>query len=132
MTLRPQLAAEWHPTLNGDLSPNDVTVSSDKEVWWRCPDKGHEWPVRVAERTARRTGCPVCAHRQIAPEDSLAARFPEVAAEWHPTRNGPTRPVDVAPHARLKAYWRCQRRHTWSCLVSQRTTMTTGCPRCAR
>ena len=40
----PEIAKEWHPTLNGDLTPRDFTHGSDKKPWWKC-DKGddHEW-----------------------------------------------------------------------------------------
>ena len=33
-TCNPQLAKEWHPTKNGDLTPFDVTCGSNKKVWW--------------------------------------------------------------------------------------------------
>ena len=39
--VNPQLASEWHPTKNGDLTPDMVTACSNKKVHWlgRC---GHE------------------------------------------------------------------------------------------
>ena len=41
---RPRLAAEWHPTKNGNLQPSDVTPGMGKRVWWRCSaDPDHEW-----------------------------------------------------------------------------------------
>ena len=30
----PSLASEWHPTKNGALTPRDVTVGSNKKVWY--------------------------------------------------------------------------------------------------
>ena len=38
--------------------PEDVTLNSDKKVWWKCP-KGHEWQARITGRN-RGSGCPVC------------------------------------------------------------------------
>jgi len=33
-----QLALEWHPIKNGDLTPHDVTFGNCKRgVWWICP-----------------------------------------------------------------------------------------------
>ena len=32
----PELAKQWHPTKNGELTPNDVTPGSSKIVWWKC------------------------------------------------------------------------------------------------
>ena len=42
-TINPKVAAEWHPTKNGDLTPADVAPNSNKKVWWFCPDCGYEW-----------------------------------------------------------------------------------------
>lgn len=33
--VNPELAKEWHPTNNGDLTTMDVTVGSAKKVWWK-------------------------------------------------------------------------------------------------
>lgn len=62
-TKMPQVAREWHPELNGGLTPDMVTAGSRKKVWWQCSD-GHVWQAVVYSRTgARRSGCPVCANR---------------------------------------------------------------------
>ena len=60
-TLKPKLAEQWHPTLNGGLRPEDVTLGSNKKVWWRCGE-GHVWQAFIYARAKRNgTGCPVCA-----------------------------------------------------------------------
>ena len=60
-SLRPEIAAQWHPTLNGTLTPEMVTVGSTHTVWWQCAD-GHVWKTAVYTRTSdRKCGCPVCA-----------------------------------------------------------------------
>ena len=33
----PDLAAQWHPTLNGDLKPSDFTYGSGEMVMWLLP-----------------------------------------------------------------------------------------------
>ena len=38
----PELSKEWHPTKNGDLTPNDITAGKFKPVWWLCPKCGYE------------------------------------------------------------------------------------------
>ena len=55
----PELAKEWHPTLNGELTPYDVSFSSDKHVWWECSKCKNEWYARIADRNNER-GCPEC------------------------------------------------------------------------
>ena len=60
-TVYPLIAAEWHPTLNGDLTPDQVVPGSGKRVWWRCSES-HEWQAYIYNRTGpQKTGCPVCA-----------------------------------------------------------------------
>jgi len=57
-TVNPTLAREWHPTLNGKLTPRDVTRGSTKKVWWIC-NKGHEWMAVIGNRR-RGDSCPYC------------------------------------------------------------------------
>lgn len=57
----PGIAGQWHPTLNGTLTPEMVTMGSHKKVWWQCPD-GHVWRTAIYSRTGvKKCGCPVCA-----------------------------------------------------------------------
>lgn len=58
-TLNPAVAKQWHPTKNGNLTPEQITVASGKKVWWQC-DSGHEWESPVDRRTGSGRGCPVC------------------------------------------------------------------------
>lgn len=128
-TQYPALAAEWHPTKNGLLTPSDVIAGSHKRVWWRCP-KGHEWSSAIKTRT-QGCGCPVCAHRQVlAGENDLAATHPALAAEWHPTLNGPLTPADVVAGNRRKVWWKCAMGHEWQASIASRSTGV-GCPVCA-
>jgi rubrerythrin len=58
----PEVAAEWHPTLNGNLTPEHVTAYCQKKVWWKCKeDPFHVWEASIHNRTSgKRTGCPEC------------------------------------------------------------------------
>lgn len=59
----PNVAAEWHPDLNGALGPENVTRGCTKKVWWRCRF-GHEWRATVYSRTReKKAGCPYCTGR---------------------------------------------------------------------
>ena len=60
-TQAPEVAAQWHPTLNGNLTPSMVTAGSHRKAWWLCP-LGHVWKAAVYSRTGKqKCGCPVCA-----------------------------------------------------------------------
>src|SRR5215470_11909535 len=91
----PQLAAEWHPTRNGNLTPGQVRASSRMKVWWKCsraPD--HEWQASLSSRADRRgmARCPYCLNQKVCSSNCLAATHPELAKEWHPSKNGELTP----------------------------------------
>jgi len=59
-TLNPELAKEWHPTLNKNLTPYDVTLSGKDSYWWLCKkNNNHEWQSTVYNRN-NGSGCPQC------------------------------------------------------------------------
>lgn len=129
-TLRPDIASQWHPRLNGDISPSSIAIFSNKYVWWLC-EKGHEWKTLVSHRV-RDHGCPYCTNRKILKGfNDLATVYPKVAAQWHPTLNGDITPEMVAPKSK-KSYWFiCPLGHVWKTRVYVRTSMGSGCPVCA-
>jgi Hypothetical methyltransferase/Probable Zinc-ribbon domain/Type III restriction enzyme, res subunit len=130
--LHPELAAEWHPTKNGELTPDDVTPGSSKKVWWRCRvDPGHEWEATVSNR-AGGVGCPTCSGRVATPTTSLRALHPDLADQWHPTRNGDLTPDDVVPGSARKVWWRCPDDpvHEWETVILRRVNGV-GCPTCS-
>jgi hypothetical protein len=57
-TKKPQLANEWNPSKNINLTPFDVTCGSDKMIWWKC-ENNHEWKTTVSNRTSGKK-CPYC------------------------------------------------------------------------
>ena len=127
----PDLAREWHPTRNGALTPDRVLWGSRRRVWWRC-SKGHEWSALVKSRTTAGAGCPFCAGRKVSPGDNdLATLCPDLAKEWHPTKNGALGPRDVMAGSRRKVWWRCEKGHEWQAAIVSRTGSGAGCPVCA-
>ncbi len=60
LTGRPDLAAQWHPTKNELLNPEDVKPGDYLHAWWQC-EKGHEWIAAVCDRNKKRKArCPIC------------------------------------------------------------------------
>lgn len=129
-TIHPELVRQWDPEKNAPLTPRDVTSVSYRKVWWRC-GKGHSWQAAIRDRVNGGTGCPVCGGRIVAPgETDLAARFPEIAAQWHPTKNGRWTPEQVSPSSNRRIWWICDRGHEYQAPVYIRTSGS-GCPYCA-
>lgn len=66
-------------------------------------------------------------------QNSLASRYPSIAAEWHPEKNGAITPKMVSYGTPDKYWWKClvcQRE--WSAAVVDRTTGGKGCSKCAK
>lgn len=61
-SVNPELAKEWHPTKNGDLTPFDVFANTNRYIWWLCPICGHEWKSKCSNRNIGKRGCPNCAN----------------------------------------------------------------------
>ena len=128
----PKIAQEWHPTKNGNLKPTQISKGSNKKFWWRCTKCRHEWEARVADRTRDLTGCPACANKiLIQGFNDLATKFPKVAAEWHPTKNGNLTPKDVKATSNKKVWWICPHKHEYEQAIMLRTSRGSGCPFCA-
>ena len=130
MTLEPDIALEWHPTLNGKKTPDQFTVGSRKKAWWIC-ERGHEWEAMIMNRT-RGNGCPYCSGNKVIPgETDLATLRPDIALEWHPALNGEKTPDQFGVYSNKKAWWICERGHEWETVIGKRT-QGSGCQYCSR
>lgn len=131
-TTHPDLAAQWHPTKNGDLQPCEVFAGSNLKVWWKCGE-GHEWETTVyARATGIQTDCPVCAGKMvIAGYNDLLTSFPHLAEEWHPTKNGFLTPAQISPFSNRKVWWQCELGHEWEAVVASRSQRKARCPYCS-
>lgn len=129
-TTYPELAAQWDTEKNGALTPARVLSGSRKKVWWLC-ENGHSWQAVISSR-AKGSGCPVCAGKIVVPdENDLASAFPDIAAEWHPAKNGGLTPQCFTPASNRRVWWLCQLGHEYQAAIGARTVNGTGCPYCA-
>jgi len=77
-TCNSKLAASWHPTKNGDLSPSDILKGSGKRVWWLC-ERGHALFTSVKQRSTR--GCRNCIHKTSKAEVAIARKLEKAGIE---------------------------------------------------
>ena len=201
MAVAPDVAAQWHPTKNGDATPADVLSGTNRKYWWRCNvASDHEWEASPNGRVGQGNGCPSCSGRKVSVTNSLATckptaaalwhstlnggltpaevvagsnkkywfrdrsdktsksvlrslgswpfevrhhypskrvklaeAAPDVAAQWHPTKNGDVNPADVASRTGTKYWWQCDvaSDHEWEAIPSNRVGSGNGCPCCA-
>ena len=74
----------------------------------------------------------MCAGRMVTPNvNDLKSRFPELAKEWHPTKNGALTPDAVTAQSNRGVWWLCGAGHEYKATVASRVARNTGCPYCA-
>jgi hypothetical protein len=120
----PELAKQWHPTKNGNLTSYMITAGSGKKVWWKCSvGDDHEWEATPNTRTSMNTKCPCCSSQKVVLSNCLATTHPEIAAQWHPIKNGDLNPYDVVAGSRKNIWWKCSisSDHEWQSVVYNRT-----------
>eukprot|EP00128_Syssomonas_multiformis_P003579 Colp12_sorted_trinity150504_noHs@25626 len=127
----PDVVRQWHPTKN-ILKPSTVAPMSRQKVWFKC-DEGHEWQTSLSSRTSANSGCAMCKIKRVNSTNNLLAKHPEVAAEWHPTKNGDLLPDGVASGSNLRVWWQCKQdsTHEWQTDVWNRAVRLHGCPTCS-
>jgi len=106
----PLLVLEWHPTKNGNLTPDDCLHKSGKKVWWQCKH-GHEWEATIDSRNSsqRKSNCPYYSstRKKVSSFNCMAATHPELVEMFHPTLNGSITPNTILAGTGKRLWWRC-------------------------
>lgn len=130
---RKELFYEWDFEKNNELglSVYNATYGSGKLAWWNCPDCGSEYDMEIYRRSSGRN-CPYCKGRRVNQTNSLASLMPDIAREWHSTRNGDLTPHGVTSRNDRIVWWMGECGHEWDAPVYDRTMPNgTGCPICS-
>ena len=145
----PEIAKQWHPTKNKGLTPKDVVYGTPMSVWWQFqytdPETGKEfwfeWQAPVNTRTGvgtsdgHQTGCPYLA---LNPKvwtgfNDLSTCYPEIAAEFHPTKNRKQTPDKIYKSTTRNFWWKCaQCGKVWRASVKERIEEGVSCSKCRR
>ena len=149
----PELVAQLHPTENDHIDLDKVTTGSQVKAVWLCNDRQntppgcthpHIWTATVTQRSGSKghkgCGCPFCAGLVVCPCNSLAFKAPEVAAQWHPTRNGKKQPDQCGASSNHRVWWQhvsdvTGEVHEWIAHVGRRAEVWSkegrlSCPLC--
>ncbi len=126
-----QLMAEWDWEKNDEqgIYPDRITCGSGIKAGWKC-DKGHKWVAQISSRF-HGVGCPYCSNRKVlCGYNDLTTTHPQVASEWHPTKNGAITPSTVTFGSGKKVWWQCRNGHDWEATINNRVKGR-GCPICS-
>lgn len=132
-TVHPNIAAEFHPTLNGHKLQSDYTFGSTSKAWWLCSkDSRHVWESTVAHRIAGR-GCSVCSGKKVIPGvNDFLTTHPHLVEEVSTTKNDTKELTSISSHSTKKIWWECSQGHEWKATVDGRTSANPrNCPYCA-
>lgn len=126
-TRNPDLAVEWHPTLN-PFGPDQVMPGSKKKAWWECQFCGRVWLRTIKGRTYHKSGCASCRGR-IRGVKASGTDFPcHMVEEWSPQNDYPITHYGIKSNFRAK--WECKNGHSWVVDVHDRVTKGSGCKQC--
>ena len=130
----------WHPTKNGEITPQDIYKNTTAEFWWHCDACSHDY-LRSPNRM--KTPCPYCAKShftlccipecRVCYEKSFASHYR--AAEWHPTlnvRDGKIlHPYEISKKNDNKFWFKCNDcGHDFDCTLHNLVTHDSWCPYC--
>ncbi len=125
----PLLLAEWDYEKN-DRRPDDYTPKSNEEVFWICSKCGYQYSAKISNRAIGR-GCACCSNKVVVPGiNDLATTHPQLAKEWHPTKNAPLTPDKVTYGKGKKVWWICSEGHEYQATILHRASGGTNCPIC--
>lgn len=97
----PDLLSAW----DDEADPHLVMVSRSFDLYrFRCPN-GHR--SRLSPHTYLSNGCPPCRAASTRSRPKMLSEFqPEIASQWHPTRNGRYAPSNVVWNSKRTIWWR--------------------------
>ena len=69
---------------------------------------------------------------KLTDKNRFSLLYPDIAKQWHPTKNGDLRPEDFSYGSEKKVWWKCSKGddHEWDVTINNRT-QGQGCPFCA-
>ncbi len=129
LTLRPELAKEWDYEKNKDVTPDSIVAYYSKKVWWKCRKCNQSWQASPNARS--KSGCPYCSNTRISKgHNDLESNYPDLIKEWDYERNTSISPSQVPAGSEKKAWWKCQKGHSWEATINSRARGN-GCPYCS-
>jgi very-short-patch-repair endonuclease/uncharacterized C2H2 Zn-finger protein len=125
----PELLRFLDPDGNEGFDPFAVAPTARTEVNFRC-EHGHRYERSLMTLVGNEGRCKMCAGQVATETNNLAVVFPEIATEWHPTRNHDLTPSDVTPFSNKPVWWLCSAGHSFQQVVHKRTQRGDQCPKC--
>ena len=109
---------EWDWEANVDLDPHKVATGCNKRAWWICLKCGYKWDSKINNRAILGSGCPCCANKKVVVgKNDLATTYPQLAKEWHKTKNANLKPSDFTFGSSKRIWWICFKNFLWDLTI---------------
>ncbi len=69
--LYPDIAKEWHPTKNGNITPDQISSETHDSYYWICSKCGKEYKAMVKNRVRVGSGCKDCGQKTTAKKQMI-------------------------------------------------------------
>lgn len=107
--LYPELASEWHPTLNGDLTPFEFSRSTGKVFWWKCKECPESYDTSIDKKVNQKAKCPYCRGLRVGKYNNFKATHPQLAEMWDYEKNEGKLPEQyIKGNKKDMFYWKCK------------------------
>jgi len=114
----------WHPTINGNVKPRNVSIANGEKYWFKCADEncGHDFDMGINSVTCNRPNwCRFCAGKALcANKDcihclkksfaSFGGKTPNGVLKvdcWHQENNDDVKPRNVSLASNKKYWFKC-------------------------
>ena len=126
--IKPEIAITWDYEKNYPLTPDEISFSSNKKVWWKCKT-GHSW---IASCNSRSNGndCPYCSGRLASDENNLVSKNQAIITEWDFIKNKGISPNQFTPFSLQEVWWKCPTGHSYKKSIAKKSRGD-GCPICS-
>ena len=112
----PIMSKAWHPTLNGEVTPDSITKNSPEKFYFQCQTCKHTWKA-MAKSISCGSGCPFCARRKLGEHLRNVTRVyrPNNLMKTHPNwitlfdadKNAPLQIEEVTVNSKREVWWKC-------------------------
>jgi hypothetical protein len=125
----------WHPSLNGDITPRDVSAHNRNPFWFYCNVCKHEY-TQSLEVASRGKSCLFCIFKRLCTKEDCERCFNRSFAS-HPLSNfwsyekNNFSPREITKYSTVKVWFHCEMcQHDYEKTLDNVTRRNEGCPYC--
>jgi hypothetical protein len=108
-TANPELAREWHRSLNPGIRPEEVRAGTTRLLWWQCANQ-----------------------KVLVGFNDLMTTHPVLGSEMHVSLNGEVTAQTITVRSSKRLWWRCTEGHEWAAHAYARARSGSMCSECRR